>query len=200
MYSSQSIVKISLSARSDGSLFWEQGAFLRALARNRWSMTRREHPQPSLRWGTKAGHRSFCRLIFSNNFSFHVVRFELKIAVTLPLTEEKCKAIFWPTAQIKHWGGLQKFWKAYSWGQERRNFLPRFTIYDDENNFSGADSSLEIQINLARCHWKSFLKPNFLSEIAQRAWRWTLRGRCYHLNRRGKEAEQWRFWRANLQK
>ena len=34
-------------------------------------------------------------------FSFHVVRFELKISVTLFLTEEKCKANFYLAAQIK---------------------------------------------------------------------------------------------------
>ena len=118
------------------------------------------------------------------------MRFDLKIAVTLLLTEEKRKANLWFTAQNKHWGGLRCFWKSQGRGQEQWIFLPRLTIYDDENWFSEAGSPLEIQINFADRLSKSFSKLILLSEIAQRSWRWTLRGRCYHLNRRGKEAEQ----------
>ena len=129
-----------------------------------------------------------------------MVRFELKIAVTLPLTEEKCKAIFLPTALIKRCWGFRSFWKALAGWQERWTFLPQLTIYDDENWFSEADSSVEIQNNLAHCLWKSIPKPISLSEIARSSWQMTLWGRCNYLNRRGKGTGQWRFWRGNFQK
>ena len=71
-------------------------------------------------------------------------------------------------------------------------------IYDDENKFSGANSQLENQTNLAHRLSKSIPKPISLSEIARSSWQRTLRGRCYHLNRRGKEAGQWRLYRAKF--
>ena len=130
----------------------------------------------------------------------HAVRFELKIAVPLLLTEEKRKAIFWPTAQIKHWWGCRCFWKAFVGGQERWIFRCHY-CHGWRNLFRKmADSPLEIQINLARCHWKSISKPNFLSEIAHSSWQRTLRGRCNYLNLWGQRGRavailQRSFWK-----
>ena len=73
----------------------------------------------------------------------------------------KRKTNLWFTAQNKHWGGLRCFWKSQGRGQERWNFLPRLTIYDDENLFSEADSPLEIQINFAHRLSKIIFKINF---------------------------------------
>ena len=112
----------------------------------------------------------------------HVVRFELKMIADLLLTEEKCKAIFWLRAQIKHWGGWQCFWKPIEGGQVRWNFLPRLTIYDDDNQFSEGDSPVEIQINFARHPSKSISKLILLSELGRSSWQRTLRGRCKYLN------------------
>ena len=72
--------------------------------------------------------------------------------------------------------------------------------FDGKNWFSEADSSLENQINLARCRLISISKPISLSEIARSSWQMTLWGRCNYLNRRGKGTGQWRFWRGNFQK
>ena len=117
----------------------------------------------------------------------HAVRFELKIAVPLLLTEEKCKANFYLAAQIKRWGGLWSFWKPFEGGKERwRNW------------FSQADSPFEIQINIAYRLSNSFSKPIFLIEIAHSSWQMTLRGRCNYLNLWGPRGRQQRFCRAKF--
>ena len=83
-------------------------------------------------------------------FSPHVVRFELKIAVALLLTEEKRKANLWFMAQIKHWGGWWSFWKPIAGG-----------LFNGGNCFSQSDSPLEIQINFAYRLLNSFSKTNY---------------------------------------
>ena len=60
--------------------------------------------------------------------------------------------------------------------------------FDRENWFYQTDSPLESQINLTYRLSKSFSKPILLSEIAQREWQRTLRGRSNCLNHWGKEA------------
>ena len=116
----------------------------------------------------------------------HVVRFELKIAVNLLLTEEKRKAIFWPTAQIKHWWGCRCFWKAFVGGQERWIFRCHYCHGWRNYMRKMAGSPLEIQINLAYRFPKSIPTLNSLSEIAWSSWQRTLRGRCNYLNLWGK--------------
>ena len=130
----------------------------------------------------------------------HVVRFELKIAVNLLLTEEKRKTNFWLRTQIKHWGGCRSLWKPVAGGQERWIFRCYYchVLWNSMRKMAG--SPLEIQINLAYRFPKSIPTLNSLSEIAQSRWQKTVRGRCNYLNRRGKDTGQWRFCRANLQK
>ena len=83
------------------------------------------------------------------------------------------------TTQNKHRGGWRSFWKPIV----GRHF-------DGKNWFSEADSPLEIQINFARCHWKSISKPISLNEKAHGSWQRTLRGRCNLFNHWGKEVGQ----------
>ena len=104
----------------------------------------------------------------------HAVRFELKIAVPLLLTEEKRKAIFWPTAQIKHWWGCRCFWKAFVGGQERWIFRCHYCHGWRNYMRKMAGSPLEIQINLAYRFPKSIPTLNSLSEIAWSSWQRTL--------------------------
>ena len=150
-------------------------------------MIRRERPQPSPRWGTKAVRHSFCRWIFSNSFSFHVVRFKLKTSVALLLTEEKSKATFDSRLRLS----IEEACRAFEKHLQEGN-------YDGGNWLHEADSPFEIQITFARYRSKSFLKPITLNGIVQSSCQRTLRGRFNYLNRRYNEAGQWRFCRAKF--
>ena len=120
------------------------------------------------------------------------------MSVALLLTEEKCKTIFWLTAQIKHWRGCRSFWKLIAGGQGTMEFMPRLTTFDDENLFSEAGSPLEFQINFAHRLSKSIPKPISLSEIAHSSWQMTLRRRCNYLNLWGQRGRQQRFCKAKF--
>ena len=120
----------------------------------------------------------------------HVMRFDLKLSVAMLLTEEKCKAIFWLTAQIKHWGGWKCFWKPIAGGLVRSDFHCHYCHRWRNLMRKMAGSPLEIQINFAHPLSKSFSKPISMSEFAQSSWQRTFRGRCNHLNYQGKEAGQ----------
>ena len=100
-----------------------------------------------------------------------MVRFELKMTVALLLSEEKSKANFDSRLRIS----IEEADGAF----ENRLWVGNF---DGKNWFSGADSPLEIQINIAHCLSKLISKPIPLSEIAQSSWQRTLRGRCNYLN------------------
>ena len=116
----------------------------------------------------------------------HVVRFELKIAVNLLLTEEKRKANLWLRTQIKHWGGCRSLWKPIEGGLVQSDYYCYYCNGWRNLMRKTADSPFEIQINLAYCLLKSNSKPISLSEIAWSSWQRTLRGRCNYLNLWGK--------------
>ena len=104
----------------------------------------------------------------------HVVRFELKIAVNLLLTEEKHKTNFWLRTQIKHWGGCRSLWKPIAGGLVQSDYYCYYCHGWRNLLRKTADSLVEIQINFAHRLSKSIPNPISLSEIAWSSWQRTL--------------------------
>ena len=99
-----------------------------------------------------------------------MVRFELKIAVTLLLTEEKRKATFDSRLRlsIEEVGGAfeNRLWVGILMGKTDSQRLIAHLK-------SKSTSPIVFQIH--------FQKPITLSEIARSSWQRTLRGRCNYL-------------------
>ena len=110
----------------------------------------------------------------------------------LLLTEEKRKAIFWPTAQIKHWWGCRSLWKPIEGGLVQSDYYCYYCNGWRNLMRKTADSPLEIQINFAHRLSNSFSKPILLSEISQSSWQMTLRWRCNYLNLWG-QRDRWKM-------
>ena len=127
-----------------------------------------------------------------------VVRFELKIAVTLLLTEENARQTYDSRLRISIEEACGVFENHKGEGRSDGIFCHGLRFMMMKICFLRLIAHVKSKSTSPIVFQKSFSKSISLSEFAQKSRQRMLRGRCNYLNRRGNEAGQWRLYRAKF--